>query len=113
MLIWQIFNVLLFCTIFFLVIRLLIIKNFPSSKKKDIDPWIGIPPYPVRIYWRAENNRFIAEVPDLPGCVADGTTQAEALSNAALTTAQWLKTAQQLNRSIPSPNSNLFGDNKM
>ena len=91
----------------FLVVRLLIIKNFPPKKQRTDATWIGIPPYPIGIFWRAEDARFVAEVPDLPGCVAEGATQAEALANAAIVVTEWLNTARKLNRAIPEPRPRL------
>ena len=82
--IWQLFNIVLIGGILFLLIRLLIIKNFPKKKLLLDKTWAGIPLYPIGISWRAEDARFVAEVPDLPGCVANGATQAEALANAAV-----------------------------
>ncbi|WP_375437788.1 type II toxin-antitoxin system HicB family antitoxin [uncultured Hymenobacter sp.] len=89
------------------MIRLLIIKNFPRKKKQIDRTWIGIPPYPIGIFWRAEDARFIAEVPDLPGCAAEGATQAEALANVAVVAEEWLNAARKLNRPIPAPRPRL------
>ena len=105
--IWQISYLLFLGGILFLVVRLLIIKNFPRKKAQNDKTWVGIPPYPIGISWRAEEARFIAEVPDLPGCVADGATQAEALANAAIIIEEWLETARKLNRPIPAPRPRL------
>ncbi|SHJ24419.1 Predicted nuclease of the RNAse H fold, HicB family [Hymenobacter daecheongensis DSM 21074] len=63
--------------------------------------------YPVVILWSADDEAFVAEVPDLPGCMADGTTQAEALANVALVIEEWLETARELNRPIPVPRARL------
>ncbi|UYZ63932.1 type II toxin-antitoxin system HicB family antitoxin [Hymenobacter weizhouensis] len=63
--------------------------------------------YPVVIFWSAEDQAFLAEVPDLPGCMADGKTQAEALANAAIVIEEWLETARELNRPIPAPRPRL------
>jgi len=61
--------------------------------------------YPVFIVWSPEDERFLAHVVDLPGCVADGATQAEALANADIIASDWIATAQALDREIPSPSS--------
>jgi predicted RNase H-like HicB family nuclease len=106
-LIWQLFYMLFLGGILFLIIRLLIIKNFPGRRPQLNKTWVGIPPYPIGIFWRAEDARFVAEVPDLPGCVADGATQAEALANASVVVEEWLKTAKELNRIIPAPRPRL------
>jgi predicted RNase H-like HicB family nuclease len=63
--------------------------------------------YPVVIYWSEEDQAFIAEVPDLPGCLADGPTQAAALTNATQIIEEWLETAHELNRPIPAPRQRL------
>ncbi len=59
--------------------------------------------YEVIIYWSEEDQVFIAEVPELPGCAAHGHSPAEALSNAHDAMALWLDTAQELGRTIPEP----------
>ena len=64
--------------------------------------------YPVVIYWSEEDQAFLAEVPDLPGCLADGPTQAEALANAAVIIEEWLAMAQELNQPIPAPRPRLY-----
>ena len=63
--------------------------------------------YPVVIYWSADDQAFLVEVPDLPGCLADGPTQAEALANATVIIEEWLQTAHELKRPIPSPSPRL------
>lgn len=57
--------------------------------------------YEVIIYWSAADNAFIAEVPELPGCAADGRTHAEALRNVRLIAREWIETAKELKRPIP------------
>jgi predicted RNase H-like HicB family nuclease len=59
--------------------------------------------YEIIIYWSKEDDAFIAEVPELSGCMADGNTYSEALQNAELVIAEWIETAQSLNREIPQP----------
>jgi len=63
--------------------------------------------YEVIIYWSEDDQAFIAEVPELPGCMADGATQAEALSNAEEIARQWLEIAKELGRDIPEPKGRL------
>ena len=57
--------------------------------------------YSKIIYWSDDDNRFIAEVPELAGCMADGTTPEEALRNVSTVTAEWIETAEMLGRKIP------------
>ncbi len=64
--------------------------------------------YEVILYWSAEDNAFIAEVPELAGCAADGDTRQEALSNVETVITEWLETAQELNRPIPEPKGRLL-----
>lgn len=59
--------------------------------------------YEVIIYWSDEDKAFIAEVPELPGCMADGTTYQEALANAEIVIQEWIETAKELSRPIPEP----------
>jgi predicted RNase H-like HicB family nuclease len=63
--------------------------------------------YEVIIYWSDEDESFIAEVPELPGCVADGTTYHEALANVEIIVQEWIETANELNRPIPIPKGRL------
>jgi predicted RNase H-like HicB family nuclease len=64
--------------------------------------------YEIILYWSNEDSAFIAEVPELPGCAADGSTRQEALANAETVIAEWLETAQQLGRPIPQPKGRLL-----
>ena len=59
--------------------------------------------YEIIIFWSAEDNAFVAEVPELPGCMADGSSYQEALSNAEQIIREWIDTARKLGRSIPEP----------
>ena len=59
--------------------------------------------YTTIIYWSEEDNCFIVEVPDLPGCMADGATKEEALQNAEIIINEWIETAKMLGRKIPEP----------
>ncbi|MFN6561874.1 MAG: type II toxin-antitoxin system HicB family antitoxin [Nostoc sp. ChiSLP01] len=59
--------------------------------------------YEVIIYWSRENDAFIAEVPELPGCAADGETYQEALYNVEIVMQEWIETAKDLGRPIPDP----------
>lgn len=57
----------------------------------------------VIIYWSEEDRAFIAEVPELPGCAADGPTYQKALANAEVVIEEWLETARELGRPVPEP----------
>jgi len=60
------------------------------------------------IYWSEDDARFVVEVPELPGCMADGASYQEAVSNAESIIAEWLETAQALGRHIPQPAGRLM-----
>jgi len=59
--------------------------------------------YEILIYWSADDETFIAEIPELAGCMADGPTPADALANVQLTAQEWMDTAAELGRRIPEP----------
>ena len=59
--------------------------------------------YEIILYWSEEDQAFIAEVPELPGCVADGETYQEALQNIEIFMQEWVQIAQRLKRQIPEP----------
>jgi len=63
--------------------------------------------YEVIIYWSAEDNAFIAEVPELPGCAADGPTRQAALKNVDVAIKEWIETAKELGRPLPKPKGRL------
>lgn len=63
--------------------------------------------YEIIIYWSGEDRAFIAEVPELPGCAADGKTRREALTNVEGVIQEWIETAQELGRTIPQPRGRL------
>jgi predicted RNase H-like HicB family nuclease len=64
--------------------------------------------YEIIIYWSNEDNAFIAEVPELPGCIADGQTYEEVLKNVQTIIEEWIETAKTLNREIPQPKGKLL-----
>lgn len=66
-----------------------------------------MPKYEVIIYWSAEDQAFIAEVPELPGCAADGKTYQHALANVEVIIGEWIETAKAMGRSIPTPKGRL------
>jgi predicted RNase H-like HicB family nuclease len=59
------------------------------------------------IYWSDEDQSFVVEVPELPGCMADGSTYREAVANAERVIEEWIQTAQELGREIPVPRGRL------
>lgn len=64
--------------------------------------------YEIIIYWSAEDEAFIAEVPELPGCAADGPTYTAALANVDVIIQEWIETARELGRTIPEPKGRLM-----
>lgn len=64
--------------------------------------------YEITLYWSNEDEAFIAEVPELPGCAADGPTRQEALAAVEIVINDWLETAQQLGRPVPAPKGRLL-----
>ena len=63
--------------------------------------------YELIIYWSDRDKAFLVEVPELPGCMADGATREEALQNAEKVINQWIETAKELGRAIPKPKGRL------
>ncbi len=63
--------------------------------------------YEMIVYWSEEDEAYIAEIPELPGCMADGVTYEEALKNAQVVISEWIETATSLGREIPSPKGKL------
>jgi predicted RNase H-like HicB family nuclease len=64
--------------------------------------------YEVVIYWSSDDEAFIAEVPELSGCAADGKSYKEALSNVELVVDEWIEIAREMNRPIPKPKGKLM-----
>ncbi|MCI8388956.1 MAG: type II toxin-antitoxin system HicB family antitoxin [Clostridiales bacterium] len=63
--------------------------------------------YEIIIYWSDEDNAYIAEVPELPGCMADGKTRAEVVENIEQIIGEWIETAEAEGREIPKPKGRL------
>ncbi len=63
--------------------------------------------YEMIIYWSDEDESFIVEVPELPGCMADGKTYEEAIKNAQKVIEEWIETAKRIEREIPKPKGKL------
>ena len=64
--------------------------------------------YEMIIYWSKEDNCFVAEIPELSGCMADGKTYQEAVSNAEVIIREWVDTAKDMGRAIPEPKGRLM-----
>lgn len=63
--------------------------------------------YELIIYWSEEDESFVVEVPELPGCMADGETYEEAVANAKTVIEEWIETAKEQGREIPEPKGRL------
>ena len=64
--------------------------------------------YEIIIYWSEDDKAYIAEVPELAGCMADGDSYQKALNNAEIIIQEWIETARELNRPIPKPKGKLI-----
>ncbi len=64
--------------------------------------------YELIIYWSNEDDCFVVEVPELPGCMADGKTYQEAVSNVEVIIQEWIETARNIGRPIPEPRGRLI-----
>ena len=64
--------------------------------------------YEIILFWSEEDRAFIAGVPELPGCMADGETYQEALANVEVVIEEWIETARELRRPIPEPKGRLI-----
>lgn len=64
--------------------------------------------YEMVVYWSEEDEAFVVEVPELPGCMADGRDYEEAVRNALVAIREWIETARELGREIPKPKGRLL-----
>ena len=64
--------------------------------------------YEMVVYWSDEGGAYVVEVPELPGCMADGSTYEEAIDNTLLVVREWMETAKELGREIPKPKGRLI-----
>jgi predicted RNase H-like HicB family nuclease len=64
--------------------------------------------YEIILYWSKEDESYIAEVPELAGCMADGKNYSDALKNVQITIKEWIETAQSLGKPIPEPKGKLM-----
>lgn len=63
--------------------------------------------YQIIMYWSFDDNCYITEVPELPGCMSDGSTPQEAISNTQIIIAEWIETAKMRGQKIPEPKGKL------
>ena len=80
----------------------------PTSRKSTKRKADNQSTYEIILYWSEEDNAVIAEVPELPGCMADGATYQDAVSAAEVVIREWIETAQELGREIPKPRGKLM-----
>jgi len=66
------------------------------------------PRYEIIIYWSEADESFIAEVPELAGCAADGASYSESLQNVEIVIQEWIETANEIGRTIPKPKGKLM-----
>jgi predicted RNase H-like HicB family nuclease len=64
--------------------------------------------YELIVYWSSEDQSFIVQVPELPGCAADGSSYREAVANAEVVIREWIETARELGRPVPEPRGRLI-----
>jgi predicted RNase H-like HicB family nuclease len=64
--------------------------------------------YELIIYWSKDDNAFVVDVPELPGCMADGATYEEAVANAQTVIQEWIETAKTIGRPIPEAKGRLL-----
>lgn len=64
--------------------------------------------YEIIIFWSDEDQAYVAEVPELPGCASDGATYAQALTNVEAIIGEWIETARELGRVVPEPKGRLL-----
>jgi predicted RNase H-like HicB family nuclease len=63
--------------------------------------------YEIILFWSEEDKAYLAEIPELAGCMSDGSTAQEALANVQLVAAEWIETARELGREVPAPKGRL------
>ncbi len=64
--------------------------------------------YELIVYWSDADDAFVVEVPELPGCMADGETYEQAVANARQVIEEWIETARELGRPVPEPKGRLM-----
>lgn len=63
--------------------------------------------YEIIIFWSEPDNTYVTEVPELPGCMADGSTMSEALKNTEWIISEWIEAAKETGRPVPEPKGRL------
>ncbi len=63
--------------------------------------------YEMIIFWSEEDKAYVAEVPELPGCMADGQSYVEAVENAEKIIGEWIEIAKEMGREVPKPRGKL------
>ena len=85
------------------------VRRYDQAEDRHVTSGRGsMTKYEIILYWSDEDGAFIAEVPELPGCVADGPSRQEALANAEIVISEWLETARELGRPVPEPKGRLL-----
>ena len=84
------------------------IKGLPQKAQKAQKAQMKKRKYKFLIQWSKDDGSYIAEVPELPGCMADGDTYEPALKNVEIVIREWVETALELNRQIPEPKGRLL-----
>ncbi len=64
--------------------------------------------YELIVYWSEEDESFVVEVPELPGCITDGKTYEQAVTNSRQVIEEWIETAHNLGRPVPKPKGRLM-----
>ncbi len=64
--------------------------------------------YELIVYWSEEDESFVVEVPELPGCITDGKTYEQAVANSQQVIEEWIETAHDLGRPVPEPKGRLM-----
>ena len=82
-------------------------KSGGSSSSTDSIRRLGMHRYELIIFWSEEDGSYVVEVPELPGCMADGLTYEEAIKKAEIVISEWIETARNLGREIPEPKGRL------
>ena len=63
--------------------------------------------FEIKTYWSNEDQCYVVEVPELPGCMADGDSYQDAITNVEIVIAEWIETAKELGRQILKPKGHL------